>query len=71
MSRYLACMCAALLLIAVSAAAQQKATITGVADISFTPAPNFLKLSASESLDSVSTTQPPEDSCHSGSTRSP
>ena len=50
MSRYLACTFAALLLIAVSAAAQQKATITGVADIPFTSVPNFLKLPPGESL---------------------
>jgi len=50
MSRYLACTFAALLLTAVSAAAQQKATITGVAEIPFTSVPNFLKLPPGESL---------------------
>ena len=44
MPRYLACTFAALLLTAVSAAAQQKATITGVAEIPFTSVANFLKL---------------------------
>jgi DNA-binding beta-propeller fold protein YncE len=39
-----------LLIVAGSAAAQQKATITGVPEISFTPVPNFLKLPAGESL---------------------
>jgi hypothetical protein len=34
----------------VSASAQQKATITGVADIPFTSVPNFLKLPPGESL---------------------
>jgi len=50
MPRYLACTFAALLLTAVSAAAQQKATITGVAEIPFTSVPNFLKLPPGESL---------------------
>src|SRR5262245_1373854 len=54
MPRYLASTFATLLLMllltAVSAAAQQKATITGVAEIAFTPVPNFLKLPPGESL---------------------
>src|SRR5215211_4209081 len=50
MPRSLACMFAALLLTVVSATAQQKATITGVADIQFTSVPNFLRLPAGESL---------------------
>src|SRR4051794_10512378 len=50
MHRYLACACAALLLAAGSAAAQQKATITGVADIPFTSVPNVLKLPPGETL---------------------
>ena len=50
MPRYLACTFAALLLTAVSAAAQQKATITGVAEIPFTSVANFLKLPPGESL---------------------
>src|ERR1044071_1890667 len=50
MPRCLACTFAALLLTAVSATAQQKATITGVAEIPFPPVPNFLKLPAGESL---------------------
>src|SRR6476620_5630787 len=50
MSTRFACTFATLLLIAASAAAQQKATITGVADIPFTAVPNFLKLPPGESL---------------------
>ena len=50
MSRYLACTFASLLLTAVPAAAQQKATISGVAEIPFMSVPNFLKLPAGESL---------------------
>ena len=43
-------MFAAVLLLAGSASAQQKATIAGVPDIPFTSVPNFLKLPAGESL---------------------
>src|SRR4029077_6832632 len=50
MTRHLFCTYAAVLLLAGSAAAQQKATITGVAEIPFTSVPNFLKLPAGESL---------------------
>src|SRR2546426_4762164 len=51
MKRYLASACAAaLLLIAASASAQQKATITSVPEISFTSVPDFLKLPAGEYL---------------------
>ena len=50
MPRCLACLFAALLLTAVTATAQQKATITGVAEIPFTSVPNFLKLPPGESL---------------------
>ena len=50
MTRHLSCTCAAVLLLAGSASAQQKATITGVPDIPFTSVPNFLKLPAGESL---------------------
>src|SRR5262245_5211726 len=42
--------CAAVLAAAGAASAQQKATITGVPDISFTTVPNFLKLPAGEYL---------------------
>src|SRR3977135_1866002 len=42
--------CAAVLLLAGSASAQQKATITGVPEIPFTSVPNFLKLPAGEWL---------------------
>jgi sugar lactone lactonase YvrE len=52
MNRHLAAACtaAALLLAAVPVAAQQKATITGVAEIPFTTVPNFLKLPPGENL---------------------
>src|SRR6476469_5602987 len=50
MNRCLACTVSVLLLVAGSAAAQQKATITGVPEIPFTPVPNFLKLPPGESL---------------------
>ena len=50
MTRHLFCTCAAVLLLAGSASAQQKATITGVPEIPFTSVPNFLKLPAGEYL---------------------
>src|SRR5437773_7217130 len=51
MNRYLVSACAAVLsLAAVSASAQQKATIAGVPEIPFTSVPNFLKLPAGENL---------------------
>jgi len=51
MKRHLASACAAaLLLIAASASAQQKATITSVPEIPFTSVPDFLKLPAGEYL---------------------
>src|SRR6266545_1166601 len=50
MTRHLLTTFAAVLLLAGSASAQQKATITGVPEIPFTSAPNFLKLPAAESL---------------------
>src|SRR5207244_13386356 len=50
MTRHLLSTFAAILLLAGSASAQQKATIVGVPDIPFTPVPNFLKLPAGESL---------------------
>jgi len=50
MKRCLVSACAALLLVAGSAAAQQKATIAGVPDIPFTSVQNFLKLPAGEYL---------------------
>jgi len=48
MTRHLVSTCAAVLLLAGSASAQQKATVTGVAEIPFTSPPNFLKLPAGE-----------------------
>jgi sugar lactone lactonase YvrE len=50
MTRHLFSTYTAVLLLAGSASAQQKATITGVPDIPFTSVPNFLKLPAGESL---------------------
>jgi len=50
MTRHLLSTFAAILLLAASASAQQKATIAGVPDIPFTSVPNFLKLPAGESL---------------------
>ncbi len=50
MTRHLLSTCAAVVLLAGSASAQQKATITGVPDIPFTSVPNFLKLPAGEYL---------------------
>src|SRR3954462_6036736 len=50
MTRHLLSTYAAVLLLAGSASAQQKATITGVPDIPFTSVPNFLKLPPGESL---------------------
>jgi len=51
MKRYLAYASAGvMLLVAGSAVAQQKATITGVPEIPFTAVPNFLKLPAGEYL---------------------
>src|SRR6266498_6161818 len=50
MTRRLFFTCAAVLLLAGSASAQQKATITGVPEIPFTSVPNFLKLPAGEYL---------------------
>ena len=50
MTRHLFSAYAAVLLLAGSASAQQKATITGVPEIPFTSVPNFLKLPAGESL---------------------
>src|ERR1700694_5798196 len=50
MKRHLLSTCAAVLLLAGSASAQQKATITGVPEIPITSVPNFLKLPAGESL---------------------
>src|SRR5712671_7171819 len=50
MTRHLFSTYAAVLLLAASASAQQKATITGVPDIPSPPVPNFLKLPAGESL---------------------
>ena len=50
MTRHLFCTYAAVLLLAGSASAQQKATITGVPEIPFTPVASFLKLPPGESL---------------------
>ena len=50
MTRILFSTCAAVLLLAASASAQQKATITGVPEIPFTSVPNFLKLPPGEYL---------------------
>src|SRR5213082_1978100 len=50
MTRHLLSTFAAMLLLAGSASAQQKATIAGVPEIPFTTVPNFLKLPAGESL---------------------
>src|SRR5437773_9653762 len=50
MTRHLLSPFAAILLLAGSASAQQKATIMGVPEIPFTSVPNFLKLPAGESL---------------------
>src|SRR5467141_2844622 len=51
MTRHLASACAAaLLLIAVPVSAQNKASVTGVPEIPFTTAPNFLKLPPGEYL---------------------
>src|SRR5213594_4726055 len=50
MTRHLFSTYAAVLLLAGSASAQQKATITGVPEIPFTSVPNFLKLPAGEYL---------------------
>src|SRR2546422_10228718 len=50
MTRHLFSTCAAVLLLAGSASAQQKATITGVPEIPFTTVPNFLKLPPGENL---------------------
>src|SRR6266702_3662171 len=50
MTRPLFFTCAAVLLLAPSASAQQKATITGVPEIPFTTVPNFLKLPTGEYL---------------------
>src|SRR3954451_4879449 len=50
MTRHLFCTYAAVLLLAGSASAQQKATITGVPEIPVTSVPNFLKLPAGEYL---------------------
>src|SRR6476660_7949061 len=50
MTRHLLSTCAAVVLLAGSASAQQKATITGVPDIPFSSVPNFLKLPAGENL---------------------
>src|SRR5437773_8221721 len=50
MTRHLFSTCTAVLLLAGSASAQQKATITGVPEIPFTSVPNFLKLPAGEYL---------------------
>ena len=50
MTRHLFFAYAAVLLLAGSASAQQKATITGVPEIPFTSVPNFLKLPAGEYL---------------------
>src|SRR5712691_11192396 len=50
MTRHLFSTYAAVLLLAGSASAQQKATITGVPDIPFTSVPDFLKLPAGEYL---------------------
>jgi len=50
MTRHLLSTCAAVVLLAGSASAQQKATITGVPDIPFSSVPNFLKLPAGEYL---------------------
>src|SRR6187551_1733857 len=50
MTRHLFCAYAAVLLLAGSVSAQQKATITGVPDIPFSAVSNFLKLPAGEYL---------------------
>src|SRR5205809_2326096 len=50
MTRHLFSTYAAVLLLAGSASAQQKATVTGVPEIPFTSVPNFLKLPAGEYL---------------------
>src|SRR5438874_8121934 len=50
MTRHLLSTFAAILLLAASASAQQKATIAGVPDIPFTAVSNFLKLPPGESL---------------------
>src|SRR6266850_3277239 len=50
MTRHLFSTYAAVLLLAASASAQQKAMITGVPDIPFTSVPNFLKLPPGEYL---------------------
>ena len=50
MTRHLFSTCAAILLLAGGASAQQKATITGVPDIPFTSVPNFIKLPPGEYL---------------------
>src|SRR5438445_2464119 len=50
MTRHLFSTYAAVLLLAGSASAQQKATLTGVPEIPFTSVPNFLKLPAGEYL---------------------
>src|SRR6476619_2885414 len=50
MTRHLLSTCAAVVLLAGSASAQQKATITGLPDIPCSSVPNFLKLPAGESL---------------------
>src|SRR5882762_11413620 len=50
MTRHLFSTYAAVLLLAGSASAQQKATITGVPEIPFTSVPNFLKLPSGEYL---------------------
>src|SRR5712691_8205389 len=50
MTRHLFSTCTAVVLVAGSASAQQKATITGVPEIPFTAVPNFLKLPAGEYL---------------------
>src|SRR6267142_3692895 len=50
MTRHLFSTYAAVLLLAASASAQQKATVTGVPDIPFTSVPNFLKLPPGEYL---------------------
>src|SRR5258706_5449347 len=50
MKRSLASACAAIVLVAGPAVAQQKATITGLPEIPFTSVPNFLKLPAGEYL---------------------
>src|SRR6187455_3354441 len=50
MKRYVASACAAVVLVAGPARAQQKATVTGVPEIPFTSVPNFLKIPAGEYL---------------------